>query len=101
MYTNDKVEYISPSHPALQPSTGIPFSELPEDVLLLISGFLPVREIGRVAVTCKQMSDILSEANLWRALVARDLSLEVPENVVDVKTYAIVLSLSFNVRQVL
>lgn len=78
---------ICSGHPALRPSTGLHFSELPEDIFISILSFLPVREIGRIAVTCKLMNRVLSDMYLWKILVARDLSLAVPEDAMDAKKY--------------
>lgn len=85
MCTKDTGEIVYPAFPTLQSSAGTLFFDLPDDVVLLICAFLPIREIGRMAVVCKQMNDIVSERNLWKALVARDISLYIPDNVTEVK----------------
>jgi len=85
MCTNVSAEDIFETDPSLQSSAGIPFFDLPDDVLLSIFAFIPIREIGRMAVACKQMNGILSDRNLWKALVVRDLSLDVPDSVMNVK----------------
>lgn len=66
--------YFDPAPPNLNPSSSF-LLEVPHDITREILLYLSVRDIGRVAQTCKALNQATREGRLWKELAKRDYKL--------------------------